>query len=274
MTQRNVFVWATVVLGSLMSLWACTHGDNPAAPTALHGEHASAGGEGTRGVNTVGPSPHPVGPSARPVGPSPRPVGPGSGGGGTPPPSGPPPSPGATPTPSPTTEPCSASTLIFSGNIPWVYTNGAGGGGPQFSIPPTSCRISAVRVAVRFTSSHPLDQILLSGSLSFDLQRPGAGPIGSRTLLLPASQAGSATEVGSACGALRFADGAPSFSTATAPFDGTFRPAGSFDFPGSYGDYIGKNAGGVWYLATYFTSYVTNSRVTLECWTVEFDTTS
>lgn len=74
----------------------------------------------------------------------------------------------------------------------------------------------------------------------------------------------SGNSIGSACANLHFVDGAGTlFSTATPPYDGTFEPAMAFASLQSGSDADGRYE--------FFLTFSAGGRITLNCWTVEFD---
>lgn len=279
MRHRNVYVWATVVAGTVVSLWACTRYTDPTGPTSVSDAGA---GERLRGLATVGPTPRPVGPSARPIGPSARPIGPtsapvgpsprpvgpstppsggGGGGGGTPPP----------PTPTPTPSGCAqAGSVVIvdaadQGQLPYM-SSGGNFVGPVITIDANAypnCTIRSVSVQVAATATDLMalgtDWVLrfdhIGGPIGFDLIHLNGTPL-------------VGTALGSSCGALTFADGGMAFANATAPYDGTFIAYGDTagGSPG-FQDYIGTGVGGEYGLYPAFI----NDTMTITCYRIQFE---
>jgi hypothetical protein len=236
--KRAVAVWATVLVGTALSLWACTRGGSPTGATAA-GEGTQVADGVVRGLATVGATPTPVGPtgipigpgsgqvgpSAHPVGPSPRPIGPSAtpvGGGTPPPPEGPPPTPGAG---------CSdagVKELAFSG-LPVTVSGAVFLGGLDIAFP--DCRIDSVELVLFAVTSDNLGafqnfsaRLLFTGASSgtsasvFD-RGPGASGLQGNLL-------------GTRCGDLVFADDGVSFPPDTIPYVGRFRPSGTIGSTG------------------------------------------
>ena len=100
------------------------------------------------------------------------------------------------------------------------------------------------------------------------LDRPGAGPIGFDLVNLAATTntplVGST--LGSSACSLVFAEGSPAFSSAAAPYNGTFAPFGDAG-NGTFSLYKGKPANGNYGL---YAAFLQDS-ITFTCFTLELD---
>lgn len=278
MTRRNAIVWSTVVAGTLVSLWACTHHGSPGAPSAADTtQQVADGAGGMRGLTVatptpIGPTPRPVGPSAggvgpsaRPVGPTARPVGPvptgiGPSGGGTPPPdegggsnsgsggTGGGGGGGAT----------ACNTLRLTSTDTPITSNTAGS---QISVDPslTTCLVRSVKVGMYATVSS-------GASLAdFAFEAAGVSTANHSALLFsrgtfPAGGAG----IGSSCANVTFSTSGPIFPSGSPPYTGNYAAVGSLAV------WEGESLPATWTFRLDFTPSA-SAVMTLECWQLEVE---
>lgn len=281
MKKETAFLSA-VLVGALVAI-ACQSRPHsmataPSATVAAQDGGASATVFSTPSSSPIGPKPGgTVGPSPRgTVGPSPgpgaspasSPMGPSPGFPGT---STPTPTPGATPTPGTTPPPGTTPTPGVCG-APGVHTyqvnvpfpTSGGGNGPSIVVSDLpGCKVTAVETS--FTASAP-DMAASTGDRNFAVGLFISGVLITNDLIkgLPSPLTG--TTMGTTCFDLVFKDGGASFTTATPPYSGTFKPYGSQLTPtGSFIDFIGLSANGTWELPFYNLS----APVSVDCWVLK-----
>lgn len=300
--KRKVSVWLTVVLGTALSLWACTR-HNPAGPTPVTAPRQLADGGDSAGLKVipsvlptqVGPSSRPIGPgsgapgptampsfgaTASPIGPSPTPIGPGS---GTPPsasgdpggPGGPPPGGGGggggSGTPTPGGGNCPATVTLNSSDTPIVLT-GSPTSVSVIDVPGSlqDCRVRAVRVSF-FLVSTSLATLSQANLRAFVQLVRDNQVVAASDLFRSTGPVLGGTMMGTACPGgstpISFQEGGNSFP-GPAPYDETYQPFGLLGFPG-FSNFVGRTPDGEWRFGLGYTP--TTTTATLNCWRLELD---
>ena len=210
----------------------------------------------------------------------------------TTPPTAPPTTPPTTPPTSPPTPPpnanCPATTVVlFAQDTPQQPTTG----GPSSNIRiPTElqnvCVVAGVKVNFRATAINLTDS---SSDPTFYVGledfRSGGGVLQRITLIdgTNTSVPLSGASLGSGCGptgGLRFENGGASFNTASAPYNGVFRPNANTILSdgdpgpaspnaGTFNDFNGKLIGTNWFLNFHSIPTTPQAAVAIQCWRLE-----